>query len=92
MNDSVIIAFCIAALVAWIVWLAYNYAVFKKTMVIEHNKDKYKTRCNRLVDCIEFLVKDINTKLPGSTLKYTYVDDIDSIEGKIVYNTQCEQQ
>lgn len=83
MNDSVIITICITALVAWITWLAYNYAVFKKTMTIEVNKDKYKARCNRLISCIEDLVGTINKKFPNSTLKYTYGENTDVIEGEI---------
>ena len=84
MDNSVIITVCVAALVAWIAWLAYNYAVFKKTIVIEANKDKYKARCNRLIGCIEDLIGTINKKFPNSTLKYIYKDNDDIIEGNIV--------
>lgn len=90
MDNSVIITICVAALVAWIGWLAYNYAVFKKTMAIEVDKDKYKARCNRLIGCIEDLIGTINKKFPNSTLKYTYTENTDAIEGEIKLNDSTE--
>lgn len=90
MDNSVIITICITALIAWAIWLIYNYKVFKNTMVIESNNNKYKARCNRLIACIEDLIGDINKKFPNSTLKYTYTENTDAIEGEIKVDDSIE--
>lgn len=85
MDNSVIITLCCVALVAWIAWLIYNYAVYNKQITIEAKVSYWKNRTKRVQNCICDLVETIHEKFPKSTIVYAHNDEIDEISGEIKY-------
>lgn len=85
MEKSVIIVFLIVALMSWVAWLVYNYAVFNKQIAVEAKVDYWKSRTKRVQDCVRCLIDAIHDKFPKSTIEYRHNDEIDDITGEIKY-------
>lgn len=85
MTNSVIIVLLCVALVAWIAWLIYNYSIFNKQVIIEAKVSYWKSRTKRVQDCITDLVDTIHKQFPNSTIQYIHNDEVDAIEGKIMF-------
>lgn len=85
MEKSVIIVICFTALVAWISWLVYNYAIFNKQVAVEAKVDYWKSRTKRVQNCINDLVDAIHKQFPKSTIQYCHNDEVDEVDGEIKY-------
>lgn len=85
MEKSVIIVICFTALVSWISWLIYNYAIFNKQIAVEAKVDYWKNRVSRVRNCLKDLVDAIHKQFPKSTIEYSHNDETDEVSGEIKY-------
>lgn len=86
MDKIVIIVFICSMLIGWISYLVYLYNI--NTAVKVNYKVRYEETSTKYIrlqrTLIDFLDK-INSKFPGSTLKYITTGSSEEIKGEIKY-------